>query len=488
MLDQSFSANNFRKIFDIENRRGRYLESELFPDIEAQSRLIQASVDRLRQLRSAKDLYPPDEYEAESANLLQELDDLREKKEQMLTSELAAASAAIASKSFSFSIEEVDVGTARKAFVAERNAATFFSLKQIQHNIRRLYRVKQANRHQIVCQLRELLGDSFPKYIIRTDVSSFYESIPRRPLLRKLNNDPLLTLTSKKIIRRILFEYGRKTGSDIGLPRGIGISAYLAELYMRDIDNSVPIRSAQTPTIRSMLPGSMQPLTPPYLVGVCDNRIGTDNSIRNYAGVLYYARYVDDMFIIFSPPPNVGTLGFRRAVASALRKYGLKRNRNKTTTMTVDPNTPCSIEYLGYKFEMQSGTVSLTMTAAKIGRYKRRIDLSLQAYSKKATKSEKRARALLEKRIRFLTGNTRLVNNKKNVVCGIYFSNSLLTADSDLRHLDGHLQNALAGISNMRLRNRLLKNSFVYGFETRKYYKFSTRDLSEIVEVWKHVS
>ena len=448
MLDQSFSANNFRKIFDIENRRGRYLESELFPDIEAQSRLIQASVDRLRQLRSAKDLYPPDEYEAESANLLQELDDLREKKEQMLTSELAAASAAIASKSFSFSIEEVDVGTARKAFVAERNAATFFSLKQIQHNIRRLYRVKQANRHQIVCQLRELLGDSFPKYIIRTDVSSFYESIPRRPLLRKLNNDPPLTLTSKKIIRRILFKYGRKTGSDIGLPRGIGISAYLAELYMRDIDNS----------------------------------------IRNYAGVLYYARYVDDMFIIFSPPPNVGTLGFRRAVASALRKYGLKRNRNKTTTMTVDPNTPCSIEYLGYKFEMQSGTVSLTMTAAKIGRYKRRIDLSLQAYSKKATKSEKRARALLEKRIRFLTGNTRLVNNKKNVVCGIYFSNSLLTADSDLRHLDGHLQNALAGISNMRLRNRLLKNSFVYGFETRKYYTFSTRDLSEIVEVWKHVS
>ena len=448
MLDQSFSPNNFRKIFDIENRRGRYLESELFPDIEAQSRLIQASVDSLRQLRNAKDLYPPDEYEAESTSLQQELSDLREEKDQMLTSALEAASAAIASKNFSFGIEEVDVGTARKAFVAERNAATFFSLKQIQHNIRRLYRVKQANRHQIVCQLRELLGDRFPKYIIRTDVSSFYESIPRRPLLRKLNNDPLLTLTSKKIIRRILFEYGRKTGRDIGLPRGIGISAYLAELYMRDIDNS----------------------------------------IRNYAGVLYYARYVDDMFIIFSPPPNVGTLSFRRAVASVLRKHGLKRNRNKTTTMWVDPNTPCSIEYLGYKFAMRSGTVSLTMTAAKISRYKRRVDLSIQAYNKKATKSEKRARALLEKRIRFLTGNTRLVNNKKNVVSGIYFSNSLLTSDSDLRHLDGYLQNALAGILNIRLRNRLLKNSFVYGFETRKYYKFSTRDLSEIVEVWKHVS
>ena len=448
MLDQSFSARNFRIIFDIENRRGRYLESEFFPDIEAQSRLIQASVDRLRQLRNARSLYTPEEYENERANLLRELDNLREEKETMLTSELEAASAAIASKTFSFGIEEVDVGTARKAFVAERNAATFFAFKQIQHNIRRLYRVKQANRHQIVCQLRELLDDRFPKYIIRTDISSFYESIPRRPLLRKLNNDPLLTLTSKKIIRRILFEYGQKTGCDIGLPRGIGISAYLAELYMRDIDNS----------------------------------------IRNHAGVLYYARYVDDMFIIFSPPPNVGTWSFRRALASVLRKHELMRNRTKTKILAVDPSIPCAIEYLGYKFEMQSGTVSLTMTTAKVDRYKRRIDLSIQDYKKRATKSEKRARTLLEKRLRFLTGNTRLVNNKKNVVSGIYFSNSLLTSDRDLRHLDDYLQNSLAGISNARLRNRLLRNSFVYGFETRKYYKFSTRDLSEIVEVWRHDS
>ena len=41
------------------------------------------------------------------------------------------------------------------------------------------------------------------------------------------------------------------------------------------IVETVPIRLAQTPTIRSMLPGSTQLLTPPYLVGVCDNRIGT---------------------------------------------------------------------------------------------------------------------------------------------------------------------------------------------------------------------
>lgn len=34
MLDQSFSAENFRKILDIENRKGFYLEGEFYADID----------------------------------------------------------------------------------------------------------------------------------------------------------------------------------------------------------------------------------------------------------------------------------------------------------------------------------------------------------------------------------------------------------------------------------------------------------------------
>ena len=431
----------------MENRRGRYLESEFFPDIETQSRLIQTSNNGLRELRRAKDTYLPHDYDEERATRIKELDAIKSQREEMLTRELEAASAAVRAKNFSFGIQEVDVGTPTNAFVPERNPATFFALKQVQYNIRRLYKVKQANRHQIVCQLRELLGDSFPKYIIRTDISSFYETIPRRQLLRKLNNDPLLTMTSKRIIRRILFEYGKITGREIGLPRGIGISAYLAELYMRDVDNV----------------------------------------LRNHLGVLYYARYVDDIFIIFSPPPNVGTSDFRKAVVSTLKQYGLRRNRSKTSIIRLDTSVPYSIEYLGYKFDIDSGAVSLNMTDRKINRYRQRIDLSFDAYNQQSLKAEKRARALLERRIRFITGNTRLVNNKKNVVSGIYFSNSLLSSTRDLRQLDGYLQRAVSGIPNIRLRGRLSRYSFVYGFEAKKYYQFSTRELSQIVEVWKHV-
>ena len=366
----------------------------------------------------------------------------------MLNSEFEAASIAVGTKGFSFGITEIDIGTPKKVFVTERNPATYFSLKQVQYNIRRLYKVKQANRHHIVCQLRELLGDKFPKYIIRTDISSFYESIPRRQILRKLNDDPLLTQTSKRIISRVLFEYGQRVGSETGLPRGIGISAYLVELYMREIDNS----------------------------------------IRDFPGVLYYARYVDDMFIIYCPPPNVGTIQFRRTVAAALKGGQLKRNRKKTKIITFDSSQTCKIEYLGYEFEIGRGSVTLRMTDKKIERYKRRIDLSIDAYKKQSNKSEKRARRLLEKRIRFLTGNTRLVNNKKNVVSGIYFSNSLLSDYRDLKRLDAYLRNAVCAISSQRLKQRLLANSFELGFRTRRYFRFSTRDLSDIVEVWKNDS
>ncbi|MCW8959974.1 MAG: RNA-directed DNA polymerase [Ignavibacteriaceae bacterium] len=451
MLDQSFSTANFRKIVDIENRKGIYLEGEFFPDVEKKSKEIQLVKSELRTLKQQKKAFTEDEYESKKAELSTKFENLKEQKEELLTGELEVISSKVNSKGFTFGIKEVDIGTPKKAFVAERNPATFFALKQIQHNIRRLYKVKQANRHQIVSQLRELLGDKFPKYILRTDISSFYESIPRKQLLEKLRDDPLLTLASKKIIRRILFEYSAITGNDVGLPRGIGISAYLAELYMREIDRT----------------------------------------IRDYPGVLYYARYVDDIFIIFCPPPNIGTRLFRRTVVNEFKNLGLKRNRKKTQIITTDSGVTHSVQYLGYKFSIGSGPVELRMTDKKIRRYKQRIDLTFSAYDKKSRmpkKYETKARSLLEKRVRFLTSNTRLVNNKKNVVSGIFFSNSLLTELSDLSALDSYLSAKISGLSSTRLKNRLSSQSFAKGFQTRRYHKFSAHDLCKIVEVWKHVS
>lgn len=445
MLDQSFSTDNFRKIFDLENRKGNYLEGDFFPELEKLSQKVQASSHALRDIRRNRGSYTPEKYQELKSKAKEQLESVRSDWESELVKQLDVVSSEVCDRNFSFGLTELDIGTSKNVFVSDKSAAAYFALKQMQFNVRRLYKVKQSNRHQIICQLRELLCDKLPKYIVRTDVSSFYESIPRDQILRKLRDDPLLTLQTKKLIRRVLHEYGQLTGNDAGLPRGIGISAYLAELYMRDLDAS----------------------------------------IRNYPGVLYYARYVDDIVIIYCPPPNVGTLKFKKLIANSFKQLGLKRNREKTK---IYPFAPFEMTYLGYIFDVDNGQVKLRMSDAKVARYKNRIDLAVSDYTTKANGGELRARRLLEKRIDFLTGNTRLVNNKKNVVSGIYFSNSLLNDLSDLSGLDDHLKTAISPLPNGRLKARLQKRSFVRGFETRRYKKFSAKSLFEIVEVWKHAS
>lgn len=62
MLDQSFSVANFQKIFDIENRKGNYLEGKFFPEVEKQSQLVQSCLRDFRLLKNEKSKYTADEY------------------------------------------------------------------------------------------------------------------------------------------------------------------------------------------------------------------------------------------------------------------------------------------------------------------------------------------------------------------------------------------------------------------------------------------
>ena len=358
MLDQSFSTDNFRKIFDLENRKGNYLEGDFFPELEKLSQKVQASTHALREIRRKRDSYTPEEYQELKSKAKEQLESHRSDWESELKKQLHVVSSDVCDSNFSFGLTELDIGTSKNVFVSDKSAPAYFALKQMQFNIRRLYKVKQSNRHQIVCQLRELLCDKLPKYIIRTDVSSFYESIPRDQLLRKLRDDTLLTLQTKKLIRRVLHEYGQLTGNDTGLPRGIGISAYLAELYMRDLDAE----------------------------------------IRNYPGVLYYARYVDDIVIIFCPPPNVGTQKFHQLVKESFSKLGLRQNKAKTK---VFDQPAFQMTYLGYKFIVGNGNIKLRMSDAKTARYKKRMDLAFSSYHKNSSSNELAARRVLERRIDF---------------------------------------------------------------------------------------
>jgi AMMECR1 domain-containing protein len=88
--------------------------------------------------------------------------------------------------------------------------------------------------------------------------------------------------------------------------------------------------------------------------------------------------------------------------------------------------------------------------------------------------------------LRFLTGNTRLKNNKKNILVGIYYSNCQLTEKKDLIKLDKYLRKKIStSIKLTKLKERLRKYNFEDGFEAKRFSPFKTHEFQEIMKIWK---
>lgn len=445
MLDQSFSAENFRKILDYENRKGVYLEGEYFQNIEKITEEIKKCNT---EIRDKKNKVSAEEFEIFRKKTNEKKENLKEKKEEQFSIELQKISDIVVNDKFRIKLTKDDEITDKTVYKIENKPEYFFALKQIQYNFRKLYKVKQANRFAIVSQLKGLLQDNFPKYVIRTDIQEFYESIPHDILLQKLNEENLLTFYSKRILFQILNEYKRLSGSNKGLPRGVGVSAYLAELYMRDIDNQV----------------------------------------KSIPTVSYYARYVDDIIIVFTPLSTKDSRDYLVKIDEIIEtKYALTRNKAKTKSFDlVDTPTSSNLEYLGYQIQFGNGSIRLKLTANKVARYKHRIDLVIDSYLNYAKIDEKKARKILVKRLKFLTGNTRLLNNKKNILVGVFYSNNLLTECSDFKGLDSYLTHKIQSqITLAHLQTRLAKYKFEDGFSSRRFSAFTTNELSDILEIWK---
>ncbi len=441
MLDQSFSAKNFRRIFDLENRKGVYLEGRFFPNLnEITEQIKQCTKDIMtkRENTATKD---------ELYELYKQRKELKAQKEEKLNSELEKVSKKLLASDFNIGMEQKAIPGEKPIYITKDTPEHFFALKQVQANVSRLFGIKQSNRFEIVNQVKNLLSDKFPKYILRTDIDDFYENIPQEKLLNKINRDNLLSPFSRKILRQILHKYKVLSGSEKGIPRGIGVSAYLAELYMRDIDKKI---------------------------------MALDN-------VTYYARYVDDIIIIFIPSSTANSIDYLEELKKIIAaNYKLKLSDRKTLSCDLlNTQQSCSFEYLGYKFFFGNGEVKTRLTDKKIKKYKRRIDLAFNHYINLSRVNEKEARNILVKRIRFLTGNTRLKNNKENIMVGIYYSNSQLTEKNDFEKLDDFLRTRIdEKIDLPQLRKRLNRYNFKNSFETRRFSPFKAIEFQEITKIW----
>jgi hypothetical protein len=455
MLDQSFSAENFRKILDIENRKGVYLEGEFFEDIIEINREIKEINQTIKLLR--KQGLSKEDFLEKRSELTLKKEVLKDSKDTVLMRRLRSISSSVTQSNFRLGIDiDWEILGDKPVYKTSRTLENILTLKQLQYNFRKLYKVKQSNRYSIISQLKNILGDGFPKIIVKTDVSSFYESIPHDGLMKKINDENLLTYLSRRFIQQVLIDYEKLSEESIGVPRGIGISPYLVELYMRDIDAK----------------------------------------IKNLPNVLYYARYVDDIIVVFSPQVDNSVRNFQQEIKDILISEGLTMNESPTKTKVIrldNVNTPIQydFEYLGYKFSSnvennKQGSLLVSISNRKKEKYSSRLLSAFEGYLYESITNEKIARKIFVKRLRLLMGNTRLVNNKRNVITGVYYSNSLATEVSDFNELDEYFKKLIKDFNlPPGLERRIASKSFVHGFHPTSITKFSGRELGLIMKNWK---
>ncbi|TCC91919.1 RNA-directed DNA polymerase [Pedobacter frigiditerrae] len=379
------------------------------------------------------------------------LADLKEHKitKEDLVAKLEIASKAITEGNFDFSIHKNGL------IFYTGNLVDILILRKLNDNIKRIYKDEQSNRRVIINQVTTLLPDGCPFWILRTDISKFYESVDRDRIYSKLHNDARLSYFSLWAIKRIF------TNSVIaaynGLPRGIGISATLSEIYMRKFDRY----------------------------------------IRGCRGVYYYSRFVDDILIFSNSEDSLKEI---RDHMDKNLETGLTQNISKTQIYNGSSITEKNpLEYLGYKFLIQrlkgdTKSVNISIAETKVKKIKTRLVLSFVTFLNDSDI------AMLEKRLRFLTGNYSIKSSSESghdLKAGIYYNYLHINDLSPLKELNGfyhQLLNSKAGSFGTKLtaklpvadKIRLMKYSFKQGFKQKIYHRFTFADMKKIKECWKY--
>lgn len=447
MFDQSFSQQNLFKIYSYENKRGNNLAERFFGDVNEEYVKVKRARKLISKIYARRRYYSDENFEKRVLLLYRLLREIRNRKNEIVRNHLKRVSNNISERKFKFSLTKSEEKVNGKdVFLTGSSVDSFFAEKQIQKNIKYTYGVKQADRDLIVPQLRSVLDNKFPKIILKTDIKSFYETIDRELLLKKLNESPILSLTTRKVIARLLESYEKESGAALGIPRGVGVSAYLSELYMKNFDAEM-------------------------------------ESLPN---LIYYARYVDDIVIVLSPQPGKNSQDYLKLIESKVKEEKLSLNQldDKTKTFDFCSGDNFVFDYLGYKFRCSGGNIKLELADKKKNKYNKRIVDVINAYKKHSVKQPKKARKELLLRLKFLTYNTKLSNNKGNALVGIYNSNRWITASDCLQSLDNKLQGLSNSIPHEGLRKRISKFSFKEGFDKRLFANFSAQEFSTITRVW----
>lgn len=317
-------------------------------------------------------------------------------------------------------------------------------LRKMHNNIKVIYKVQQADRNTIVRQMKTLLNENVDMWVVRLDVRHFYESINRDMLLNKLVQDVRLSYPSIALLKSLFND--ALVASVTGLPRGLGVSAALSELYMKYFDIA----------------------------------------IRRVDGVYYYARFVDDI-IVFCSSEQSKDLVWETA-QTELDALGLSLNEEKSYTWSSSSRC-ADLIYLGYAFKKIGNAVDVSIADKKIKVIKTRLTKSFVRYAKDHNFSQ------LKLRIKFLTGNFTLyqADTLLPIKVGLFFNYKQATSIECLNELDRYYQRMLhcrtgklggrISLTKTEVKD-LEKYSFRFGYENHVNHHFTNDQMGIITNCW----
>lgn len=345
---------------------------------------------------------------------------------------------------------------------------------KVNDNLKRSYNVKPNDRTITVSQIKTLLSEAGPFFIIKLDIKSFFESIDRSKLIQELSSQMLVSTETQWLLNKLDQTFRFKNIQ--GLPRGLSISTTLSEIALSEFDAS----------------------------------------IRAMPGVYFYSRYVDDILIF--------CFKNEKKIKSDIEKL-LKKTRDlyvnidkseeysvqcrcRSSCLCTSGNCRCrlrcrckeedgedtTLDYLGYKFifkDTPNGknlkTVDIDIADKKIKKMKTRIARSFQAYRKSGDL------LLMQRRLKFLTGNYPIYRGRsdRGLKGGIYYNYPMLTQYDGLKDLDKFKRNIAKSMKHpigraLRLSlsteqlDWISNISFVYGHKKKVFHKLTRNQMYEI--------
>lgn len=361
-----------------------------------------------------------------------------------------------------------------------KNYSKVLIIRAITEYIHNIFAIKPPSRDKIVRGVIETLCDSTPMYIIKKDIKSFYENIEIASLKNLIFKQQLLPYHTRILLKTFFSQFCSDSN---GIPRGLGLSAALSEVFL----------------------------------------LGFDKQVMRIKGVYRYFRYVDDVLIFCSKQSSLATID------SELNKHlspGLSFNLEKSIPPIainciknkINNPTNRSFDYLGYEFgfddivgQKRPRKIVISIAQKKIKKIKTKIVLSIKNFAK--NRDEK----LLLNRMQFISSNY-LVRRRGNekiqrskfvksgifynyCLCGVYegkdhaspqFSDPHL---SELIKLDNFYQTLIGKNSKFKSITSTIpaatlwemkKISFKKGYEKRMIVKFKENRVKEIKRGWRN--